>query len=245
METVYNTRTKQYSIKFASKAYLGEEDFLVTTCNEIAYKTIKIWPHWQHFALCLVGPESCGKTHLTKIWMTEIQKSLQQPVEVPSLKAQNINMKNVNKIINNYKYLVLEDIDSNINEEAIFHLYNAFNTPEHFMLLTSTLPLSKLALKLPDLHSRLSTIPTATISQPDDEMLTALIAKLFNDRQIIISQEILNYILKNTERSFDYVARLIDEIDEISWIYGRAVSIPIVREAIKNLSKNQQLDLFI
>ena len=80
---------------------------------------------------------------------------------------------------------------------------------------------------------------------PDDETLTALIAKQFNDRQIIISQEILDYILKNAERSFEYISRLINEIDEISWTYGRAVSIPIVREALKNLNKNQQLDLFI
>ena len=80
---------------------------------------------------------------------------------------------------------------------------------------------------------------------PDDEMLTALIAKQFNDRQIIISQEVLNYILKNSERSFEYITRLVDEIDNISWTYGRAVSIPIVKEAILNLNKNQQLDLFI
>ena len=76
-------------------------------------------------------------------------------------------------------------------------------------------------------------------------MLTALIAKLFNDRQIIISQEILDYILKYTERSFEYVTKLIQEVDEISWTYSRAVSIPIVKEAINNLNQNQQLELFI
>lgn len=81
--------------------------------------------------------------------------------------------------------------------------------------------------------------------QPDDEMLTALIAKLFNDRQIIISQEILDYILKHTERSFEFVSRLIAEIDDISWTNGRAVSVPIIREALKNLTRNQQMELFI
>ena len=81
--------------------------------------------------------------------------------------------------------------------------------------------------------------------QPDDEMLTALIAKLFNDRQIIISQEILDYILKHTERSFEFVSRLIAEIDDISWTNGRAVSVAIIREALKNLTRNQQMELFI
>ena len=154
-------------------------------------------------------------------------------------------MKNVNKITNEHPYLVIEDLDSNINEEAFFHLYNNYNVPNRFVLFTSELPPSKLSLKLPDLRSRLNIIPTVEILQPDDVMLTALIAKLFNDRQIIISQEILDYILKHTERSFDYVSRLIQEIDEISWTYSRAVSIPIIKEAINNLNQNQQLELFI
>ena len=154
-------------------------------------------------------------------------------------------MKNLNKITNEHPYLVIEDLDSNINEEAFFHLYNNYNVPGRFKLFTSELPPSKLSLKLPDLRSRLNIIPTIEINQPDDEMLTALIAKLFNDRQIIINQEILDYILKYSERSFDYITKLIAEIDEISWIYKRAVSIPIVKEAIENLNHNQQLELFI
>jgi len=242
---LYNDKTKQYMLKFATKAYLGEEDFLVTACNEIAYKAINSWPYWQYFALSLFGPASSGKTHLAQIWINKIQRSLPVPIEIPLLQAQSINMKNVNKLINNHSYLVIENIDTNINEEALFHLYNAYNVPNKFILLTSEVPLSKIAFKLPDLQSRLNIVPSAEILMPDDEMLTALVAKLFNDRQIIISQEILDYILKHAERSFDYIARLIEEIDDISWIYNRAVTIPIVKEAITNLDKNKQLDLFI
>lgn len=245
MATFYNDKTKQYLLKFASKAYFGEEDFLVTSCNEVAYKAVKLWPYWQHFALNIFGPESSGKTHLAHIWINHVQRSLGKPIDIPLIEATNINMKNFNKLINNYSYLVVENMSSDINAEALFHLYNGFNTPEKAILFTSEQPLSKLSLKLADLRSRLNTVPTAEILMPDDEMLTALIAKLFNDRQIIISQEILDYILNYAERSFDYIARLVAEIDEISWIYGRAVSIPIVKEAINNLQKNQQLDLFI
>ncbi|MBP5699074.1 MAG: hypothetical protein J6W96_06075 [Alphaproteobacteria bacterium] len=244
MKSLYNDKTKQYLLKFATNAYLGEEDFLVTACNELAYKTITLWPCWSHFALDIFGPQSCGKSHLAHIWINHIQRTLQKPIEIPILPASAINMKNVNKFINKYQYLVVENIDTNIHEEALFHLYNAYNTPEHFILFNSLIPLSKILFKLPDLQSRLNTVPTAEILLPDDEMLTALIAKLFNDRQIMISQEILDYILKNAERSFNYISRLIEEIDDISWIYGRTVTIPIVREAMKNLSKNQQLDLF-
>lgn len=244
MEPFYNNKTGQYLLKFAPQAYLGEEDFLVTACNELAYKTIKVWPYWQYFALNIYGPQSCGKTHLAHIWINEIQKKLPRPIQIPIMPAGSINMKNMNKIAGNYNYLVIDNLDATVNEEALFHLYNFYNVPERFMLITSKTPLSKLPLKLPDLRSRLNIVPSAEILMPDDEMLTALTAKLFNDRQIIISQEILDYILKHTERSFNYVSRLVEEIDDISWTYGRAVSIPIIREAFKNLNKNQQLELF-
>ena len=245
MTAPYNEKTKQYLLKFALNAYFGEEDFLVTSCNKLAYQTIKSWPYWPHFALNIFGPQSSGKSHLAHIWINEVEKFIPRPVDIPIIRAENINMKNIHKLAENNNYLVIEDVTSEINEEAFFHLYNMYNIPEHFILFTSTLPFAKMKLKLPDLRSRLNTIPSAEISMPDDEMLIALIAKLFNDRQIIISQEVLNYILNNSERSFEYISRLVDEIDNLSWTYSRQVTIPLVKDAINNLSKNQQLDLFV
>lgn len=245
MESGYNNKNGQYLFKFPTRTYLGEEDFFVTACNETAYKAIKLWPYWQNFALNLYGPKSSGKSHLAHIWINRIQKSLQKPEAIPVLSASTINMKNVNRLNNEHNFLVIENVTTAINEEAFFHLYNFFNIPEKFILFTSEQPLSKLPVKLPDLQSRLRAIPAIEITEPDDEMLTALIAKQFNDQQIIISQEILNYILNNAERSFDFITRLVEEISDISWVHGRAVSIPIVREALKNLMQNQQLELFI
>lgn len=240
-----NNKIKQYKLNFSHPTYLGEEDFMITSCNQTAYLAVKTWPNWQHFGLNIYGPKSSGKSHLAHIWINTIQNSLPRPVQIPILHSHNINMKNINKISSEYSYLVIEDLDASINEEAFFHLYNNFNTKGRNILFTSEIPLSKLALKLPDLRSRLNIVPNAEIMQPDDEMLTALIAKQFNDRQIIISQEILDYILKYAERSFNYITKLVAEVDEISWIYGRAVSIPIVKEAIDNLNHDQQLELFI
>ena len=242
-----NTSNKngQYMFNFLPQNYLGEEDFMITSCNQNAYMAIKMWPNWQHFSLNIFGPKSSGKSHLANIWISTIQNTLPRPIQIPILSSHNINMKNVNKITKEYPYLVVEDLDSNINEEAFFHLYNNYNVPNRFILFTSEVPPSKLALKLPDLRSRLNIIPTVEIMQPNDEMLIALVAKLFNDRQIIINQEILDYIINHSERSFDFITKLVAEIDEISWTYGRAVSIPIIKEALQNLTQNQQLELFI
>lgn len=245
MDNPHNDKSKQYLLKFSPRTDFGEADFMVTSCNETAFRAVCLWPEWQSFALSIYGPKSCGKSHLAQIWKDCVQRTLPRPEQIPVIPAHGINMKNINKLANENSFLIIEDIDAEINEEAFFHLYNLFNIPKKYILFTSLQPLSKLRLKLPDLRSRLNIVPGAEILQPDDAMLTALIAKLFNDRQLAVSQEILEYILKHTERSFDFVSRLIAEIDDISLTYGRAVSVPIIKEALETISRNQQLELFI
>ena len=87
-------------------------------------------------------------------------------------------------------------------------------------------------------------IPAIAISKPDDELLSSLIVKLFMDRQISVSDEIISYMVINMQRSFSYAHKLVEEIDNISLSYKRAVSIPIVKEAIESLKTNRQGELF-
>ena len=94
MSLPFNNKTGQYKLRFSPNTYLGEEDFLVTPCNENAYKAIKLWPNWQHFALNIYGPKSSGKSHLANIWINQLQHSLPRPIQIPILSAHNINMKN-------------------------------------------------------------------------------------------------------------------------------------------------------
>lgn len=64
------------------------------------------------------------------------------------------------------------------------------------------------------------------------------------DRQITVSLDIVNYILVNMQRSFAYAEKLVNEIDNISLAYKRAVSVAIVKEAIAALNNNPQGELF-
>ena len=97
---------------------------------------------------------------------------------------------------------------------------------------------------LPDLQSRMNIVPSVAINEPDDEMLSALILKLFTDRQIMVAPEIIGYIISNMQRSFAYARKLVAEIDSISLARKRAVSIAIVKEALSGLNDNHQGELF-
>ena len=94
------------------------------------------------------------------------------------------------------------------------------------------------------MRSRLNIVPTVEIREPDDELLQALIVKLFNDRQVVISQEVLSYILANMQRSYAFARKLVAETDNISLARKRAVTIPIVKEALAVLNDDHQGELF-
>jgi hypothetical protein len=45
-------------------------------------------------------------------------------------------------------------------------------------------------------------------------------------------------------RSFHYAHKLVEEIDNVSLSYKRAITLPIVKEAINNLAQHRQGELF-
>ena len=226
----------QLPFDFAHRPYLGRDDFIKAPCNSEALDLIELWPQWPSFALCIYGPEHCGKTHLTHIFEEIVATKTHSPYPLPRMEAKDINIDIIHLLFDKNKCLVVENINSEINEEALFHLFNLYRDQGGFILFTSNVAPARLSIKLADLSSRLKMIPAIGINEPDDELLSALIIKLFMDRQITVSREIINYILVNMQRSFSYAHKLVEEIDNVSLSY--------VKEAINSLNQHNQRELF-
>ena len=99
-------------------------------------------------------------------------------------------------------------------------------------MLTSSLKISKLNFKTLDLVSRLDAMQAAFIEEPDDMLMEALIIKLFNDRQILIKPNIVNFLMQRIERSYLGVAEIIDLIDKVSLSKKKSVSISLIKGLI-------------
>lgn len=234
----------QLFFKFENRPDFSREDFMPSKCNEEALRAVESWPNWSFFALALYGPSGCGKTHLAHIFASKVQQSLQKPVRVSILQTAQIHLKKIDRIYAENPCLVIDNLTQDVDNEALFHLFNMYQNSGGYLLITSEEALARMRFKLPDLQSRLKLIPSIAIGEPDDEMLSALIVKLFFDRQMTISQEVLNYILQNMQRSFAYARKLVAETDAISLARQRAVSIPIIKEAMSIINSNIQPDFF-
>lgn len=238
------SETQQIAFKFPLEPYLGREDFMVSKCNFEAFKMVDSWPEWPFFAICLYGPSGCGKTHLSRIFSDRVAVLTNHPYKIPSIKAAHLSMETPFELFKQNHCLIIEDLNEKINEEALFHLYNLYRNEGGSILLTAPKAPARMKFSLPDLQSRLNIIPSIEINEPDDDMLSALIVKLFADRQLIVSPEIITYMIKNMKRSFSFCNKLVEEIDNTSLARKRAITVPLVKEAIQTLNNLAQGDLF-
>lgn len=239
-----HSNSAQMALNFPYRPSLGREDFMVAKCNEQAVGAIDLWPQWPYFAICLVGDTGCGKTHLANVFAQKIALATNHPYRIPFIKAANLDNNNIHQLFDTSAQIVIEDLPELKNQEALFHLYNTYRDMGGNILFTSTQAPARLNFTLPDLRSRMNIVPIYEIKAPDDHLLMALLLKLFNDRQITPSPELMDYLLKNMQRSFSYARKLVEEIDNISLERKRAISLNIAREAINSLNSDRQFSLF-
>ncbi|MCI5634284.1 MAG: DnaA/Hda family protein [Alphaproteobacteria bacterium] len=246
MTMVEDEELKQIPFDFVLRTYMGREDFMVAPCNCEAFHLVDSWPKWLAQGMIIYGPKGCGKSHLAHLFADKVKIFSDKPIKISLIDAGRINLRNVNKIASENQSIVIENLTPRVNAEALFHLFNIFNTEGRYMLWTAETAPSRMSFALKDLQSRLNMLPSVEIKEPDDLMLQTLIVKLFNDRQILISPEVLNFIVANAPRSFEYIGKLVEECDNISLAYQCAVNYNVVKKAMELLAQtdSRQPDLF-
>src|SRR5690606_1678714 len=99
-------------------------------------------------------------------------------------------------------------------------------------------------LRLPDLLSRLRAAATVEISAPDDMLLSAVITKLFADRQVTVEPHVVEFVLRRIERSLSAARLVVERLDRLALERKAKVSRALAAEVIASLDVGQgRLDL--
>src|SRR5438270_13886929 len=67
---------RQLTLALSHTTSFAGEDFLEGPSNAAALALIEGWPDWPDRIVALVGPEGCGKSHLTAIWARMVGGSI-------------------------------------------------------------------------------------------------------------------------------------------------------------------------
>lgn len=197
-------------------------DFFVAPCNTEAVAWIDRYPGWPCHVLMIYGSVGCGKTHLSHLFSeTRFDASDLTDGFLPEAER-----------------LVIENVEKITDEKILFHLFNWTKEKGIGMLMTAhRVP----EFKLPDLASRMALVPKIAIAPPDDDLMYGVLFKAFSERHIIVEPAVLEYAVRQTERSFPAVQALIEGADQLSLAAGRRITIPIIKqvlEKVQNIKKD-------
>jgi chromosomal replication initiation ATPase DnaA len=123
---------------------------------------------------------------------------------------------------------VVDDADR-AAAQALLHLYNLVAERRGGMLLTAQEPPAWWPGLLPDLRSRLVAAPVVAVAAPDDALLAALLVKLFADRQLAVGEDVVLFLVRHMERSFEAARRLVANLDTAAIRNHRGITIPLAR----------------
>ena len=221
-----NNLMSQLTFKFPFKTRYYEQDFYVSSNNFSAYKLVESWPNWPGKWLNIFGAAGSGKTHLSKILEKKIKN-------IKLLNAKNINDKDLG-YIEKIDCLIIDDYQNNIEEKLFYSILNQSKQLDKFIVINSTIPLKEFNHSLQDLQSRLNSFVFIGIELPTDELLNVIISKSFSDKQINLSPRISEYIIKNTERSYEKMFKILKDIDELSLSSGKAININLIKKVLNN-----------
>lgn len=179
--------------------------------------------------LLLVGPHGAGKTHLAHIWATEAG-------------ARFLPLSGLAALLPDLPpdaAVVIDNVDAPVRDEAVrdeaalFHLHNLLSASGR-LLLTATTPPRDWGLTLPDLVSRLQAMTHLTLDAPDDALLSAVLVKLFADRQIVVPPNLIPYLVTRMERSIAAARSLVATLDAAALAQGRPITRPLAAEVLDN-----------
>jgi len=214
----------QLILKFPEHLAYKKEDFYVSPSNQEAYDFINSWPKWIKRIVNIFGPPGSGKSHLASILKTKTKCLELLPKELNEDTIFEFKTKEV---------LIVENFNEKISEKILFSLWNMALQDNKYFLINSIKPISSYSFSIPDLTSRVKSSLIIGLKLPSDDLISAIIAKNFSDKQIIVQKKHIDYIIKRIDRSYEKISQFILTLDKYSLKKGSPFGLKLIKEVLK------------
>lgn len=226
---------RQLTFDLPVRQALGRGDFFVSPANALALAQVEDDTAWPQGKLVLTGPGGAGKTHLVHVWAQATGAVI---VDAGALAALDLaRLAQSRRIAVEDARHIAGDREA---ETALFHLHNLIASQGGRLLVTGRGAPGRWGLILPDLESRLSSAVQASLDPPDDRLLSAVLLKLFADRQIAVSPALIPWLVGRMERSMAAARALVAAIDARALAEGRPVGRALAADVLDSLPAQGQ-----
>ncbi len=213
------TPPRQLVLPLPERVLLGRRNFVVADSNVAALTAVEAWPGWSGGMLAIIGPEGAGKTHLAALHAAQAGAASWPQTG---------------------RHQIVEDADrltgDRAAEEALFHAFNRAVSDGGTILFTARAPVAGWNVGLPDLRTRLNTVVAVDLAPPDDVLLTAVLIKLFADRQIdpVRAADVAAWLVRRMDRSLAAAGRVVEALDARSLAEKRAIDTRMAAEILQS-----------
>ncbi|MEO9896663.1 MAG: DnaA/Hda family protein [Paracoccaceae bacterium] len=225
--------TAQLGLNLPARTALGRDDFMIAPSNAIAVAMIDASADWPQGKFVLSGPQGAGKTHLAQVWANNSGARVIAAKDLDDTSVQSLTP----------APLVIEDIpdiaQNDPSQRALFHIHNMMLAARQPLLLTGTQAPNLWNMSLPDLQSRIDAAGHAQIELPDDTLLAAVLAKLFNDRHLMPRPDVIPYLVNRIERSFAAAGDVVHVLDVQSLAQKKAMTRRFAQQVLDNRAANE------
>jgi chromosomal replication initiation ATPase DnaA len=167
--------------------------------------------------LILWGPQGSGKTHLGRIFADAFGARFLTAEATHGMDSADLPKSDI----------VVDDAEQ-APEDLLFHIYNHVQgTGQRLLLLTRVHP-QLWTTALPDLPSRLKAMRVLAVPEPDEELLGAILNKLFAERAISPSQDSIAYIAARMDRSVAAAQKIVTKLEH--YANGRPFNRALARD---------------
>jgi chromosomal replication initiation ATPase DnaA len=219
----------QLVLSLPAREGLRRSDFFVSPANAAALAAVDGWQGWPEGRMLLTGPVGAGKTHLAALWAEATGAAVVAGADLGRADLPALAQRG---------FVAVDDAQAVAGgqaEAALFHLHNLLAGAGH-LLVTAPSPPRDWGLRLPDLLSRMQALAITPLAAPDDALLSAVLVKLFADRQIEVQAALIPWLVARMERSVAAARGIVATLDAAALAEKRAITIALARAALPGLA---------
>lgn len=186
----------------------------------------------------LWGGHGSGKTHLLQA-VCHLDSTQVHPLAYFPLREIDALSPDVLEGVEQLPLVVVDDIDAVAGrvewERGLFHLYNRIHDQDGRLIAAGSHSPASIGIMLPDLRTRLAAGLVLQLRMLDDHGKAEALRLQARQRGIDLPEEVAGYLLHHCPRDMTGLFASLDLLDQASLAAQRKLTIPFVKQVLRNL----------
>jgi len=203
------------------------DTLVVAEANRDAARLLTEWRTWPGGVMALSGPQGSGKTHLALAWALEAGARQVSPHAAADDAAAIFREAGGR--------LFIDNADSDRDEAMFWRVLDLAKSSGGAVLLVGAEQPSRWQVTLPDLRSRLASMPVARLGEPDEALMEVVLRRLCREQFIQLSDSAAKYLARRLPRTFAAAHRVTAALDAGLVKGAGPVALPAAKKALERV----------